>query len=153
MAPRALAEAPPRIERRTVDNTAGIPLAGPASVRRSDGAPTARGAQRPARTSQPLSTALTARRTRPSRTHHTPGAHGGLPDPTPALKTEAVMAKKKGVARTVIHLECTESRQLKDVRGISRYSTTKNKKNTPARLELMKFNKYLRRYTLHREVK
>jgi large subunit ribosomal protein L33 len=63
------------------------------------------------------------------------------------------MAKKKGVARQVIHLECTESRELKGIGGISRYSTTKNKKNTPARLELMKYNKYLRRYTLHREVK
>lgn len=63
------------------------------------------------------------------------------------------MAKKKGVARNVIHLECTESRALEGIGGISRYSTTKNKKNTPARLELMKYNKYLRRYTLHREVK
>jgi ribosomal protein L33 len=25
-----------------------------------------------------------------------------------------------------------------------------NKKNTPARMELMKYNKYLRRYTLHK---
>jgi large subunit ribosomal protein L33 len=28
-----------------------------------------------------------------------------------------------------------------------------SKKNTPARLELQKYNKYLRRYTLHKEVK
>jgi ribosomal protein L33 len=28
-----------------------------------------------------------------------------------------------------------------------------NKKNTPERLELMKYNKYLRRQTLHREIK
>jgi large subunit ribosomal protein L33 len=62
------------------------------------------------------------------------------------------MAKKKGVARQVIHLECTESRES-GVPGVSRYSTMKNKKNTPARLELMKYNKYLRRHTLHREVK
>ncbi len=62
------------------------------------------------------------------------------------------MAKKKNVARQTIHLECTEQRGLK-VPGVSRYATTKNKKNTPKRLELMKYNPYLKRYTLHREVK
>jgi large subunit ribosomal protein L33 len=63
------------------------------------------------------------------------------------------MAKKKNVARQTIHLECTESRNIPDVPGVSRYSTTKNKKNTPSRLELKKYNKFLRRVTLHREVK
>ncbi|MEC9390477.1 MAG: 50S ribosomal protein L33, partial [Myxococcota bacterium] len=29
----------------------------------------------------------------------------------------------------------------------------KNKKNTPSKLELMKYNKFLRRHTLHREIK
>lgn len=62
------------------------------------------------------------------------------------------MAKKKNKARTVIHLECTEQRDS-GVAGMSRYTTTKNKKNTTGRLELRKFNPYLRRYTLHREVK
>lgn len=62
------------------------------------------------------------------------------------------MAKKRGVARQVIHLECTEQRKT-DVPGISRYTTTKNKKNTPQRLELMKYNPYLKRHTLHREIK
>lgn len=62
------------------------------------------------------------------------------------------MAKKKNVARTVIHLECTEQRES-GVPGISRYTTMKNKKNTPKRLELMKYNPYLKRATLHREVK
>ncbi len=62
------------------------------------------------------------------------------------------MAKKKNVARNVIHLECTEQRES-GVPGISRYTTMKNKKNTPKRLELMKYNPYLRRMTLHREVK
>ena len=64
---------------------------------------------------------------------------------------EADMAKKN-VARSVIHLECTEQRKT-DVPGVSRYVTTKNKKNTPKRLELMKYNPYLRKQTLHREVK
>ena len=62
------------------------------------------------------------------------------------------MAKKKNLARQVIHLECTEQRES-GVPGMSRYCTTKNKKNTPKRLELMKYNSYLRRQTLHREVK
>ena len=62
------------------------------------------------------------------------------------------MAKKKNVARTVIHLECTEQRES-GVPGVSRYTTMKNKKNTPKRLELMKYNPYLKKQTLHREVK
>lgn len=62
------------------------------------------------------------------------------------------MAKKKNVARTVIHLECTEQRET-GVAGISRYTTQKNKKNTTSRLELRKYNPYLKRVTLHREVK
>jgi large subunit ribosomal protein L33 len=62
------------------------------------------------------------------------------------------VAKKKNVARNVIHLECTEQR-ASGVPGMSRYTTTKNKKNTPGRLELRKFNKFLRRVTVHREIK
>lgn len=62
------------------------------------------------------------------------------------------MAKKKNVARQVIHLECTEQKGS-GVPGMSRYTTTKNKKNTTGRLELMKYNPYLRRHTLHREIK
>ncbi len=34
-----------------------------------------------------------------------------------------------------------------------RYTTQKSKKNTPGRLELMKYNRYLRKMTLHREIK
>ena len=62
------------------------------------------------------------------------------------------MAKKKNVARQVIHLECTEQRES-GVAGMSRYTTQKNKRNSPKRLELNKYNPYLKRYTLHREVK
>ena len=36
---------------------------------------------------------------------------------------------------------------------MSRYITTKNKKNTPDRLERKKYNPYLKRGTLHREIK
>ncbi|MED5371874.1 MAG: 50S ribosomal protein L33 [Myxococcota bacterium] len=61
---------------------------------------------------------------------------------------------KKGQGRVIVTLECTESRQAGvKVRGVSRYTTTKNKKNTPGRLELMKYNPFLRRHTLHREIK
>ena len=62
------------------------------------------------------------------------------------------VAKKKNAARQVITLECTEQR-ASGVGGMSRYVTQKNKKNTPTRLELRKYNPYLRRVTLHREVK
>jgi large subunit ribosomal protein L33 len=58
---------------------------------------------------------------------------------------------KKNAARQVIHLECTEARALGETP--SRYTTEKNKKNTPARVELRKYNRYLRRVTVHREIK
>ena len=48
-------------------------------------------------------------------------------------------------------LECTEQRES-GVAGISRYITTKNK-NTTQRLELKKYNPYLKRVTVHREIK
>ncbi len=62
------------------------------------------------------------------------------------------MAKKKQAARQVIHLECTEQ-AASGVPGMSRYTTMKNKKNTPARMERRKYNPFLRRVTVHREVK
>jgi large subunit ribosomal protein L33 len=62
----------------------------------------------------------------------------------------ACMAKKKGT-RCIITLECTEARPLG--KTPSRYITQKNKKNTPGRLEIKKYNKFLGRMTLHREIK
>lgn len=53
--------------------------------------------------------------------------------------------------RVIITLECTEAR--KEGKTPSRYTTTKNKKTHPERLELMKFNRFLRKHTLHRETK
>ncbi len=53
--------------------------------------------------------------------------------------------------RVIITLECTEAR--KEGKSPSRYTTTKNKKTTPDRLELMKYNPFLRRHTLHKEIK
>lgn len=61
------------------------------------------------------------------------------------------MAKKKGTRLRVI-LECTEHKDSGQP-GTSRYHTYKNRKNTPGRLELKKFNPVLKRYTLHREIK
>ena len=61
------------------------------------------------------------------------------------------MAKKKKDARQTITLECTEARGL----GLtpSRYTTQKNKKNTSSRVELKKYNPFLRRHTVHKEIK
>lgn len=53
--------------------------------------------------------------------------------------------------REIVILECTEAR--KEGKPPSRYITTKNKKRTQERIEKMKYNKFLRRYTLHREIK
>ena len=61
------------------------------------------------------------------------------------------MAKKSKEARAYVILECTEAR--KEGKPPSRYSTVKNKKNTPARLEIKKYNPFLQRHTLHKEVR
>jgi large subunit ribosomal protein L33 len=61
------------------------------------------------------------------------------------------MAKKKGNRGQVI-LECTEH-QESGMPGTSRYITTKNRKNTPGRIELKKYNPILKKVTLHREIK
>ncbi|MFK7844092.1 MAG: 50S ribosomal protein L33 [Rhodothermales bacterium] len=56
------------------------------------------------------------------------------------------MAKSKDVRIQVI-LECTEAP------GTSRYSTKKNRRNTPSRMEMKKYNPVLRKHTLHKEIK
>lgn len=62
------------------------------------------------------------------------------------------MAKKSKGNRIQIILECTEQKGT-GVPGISRYVTEKNRRNTPDRLELKKYNPYLRRHTVHKEIK
>jgi large subunit ribosomal protein L33 len=62
------------------------------------------------------------------------------------------MAKKAKGARMIVTLECTEQKDS-GIPGMSRYTSFKNKKNTPGKLELKKYNKFLRRHTLHREIK
>lgn len=54
--------------------------------------------------------------------------------------------------RNQIILECTEHKKS-GVAGTSRYVTQKNKKNTPDRLELKKYNPILKKYTVHKEIR
>ncbi|CRH02544.1 apicoplast ribosomal protein L33 precursor, putative [Plasmodium relictum] len=72
----------------------------------------------------------------------------------PAVKNSCkryvhIFAKKKN--RRVVILECTEARKYG--KQPSRYVTEKNKVNTPKKLQLYKYNKYLKRRTLHVEIK
>ncbi|MGE4587905.1 MAG: 50S ribosomal protein L33 [Mangrovibacterium sp.] len=60
------------------------------------------------------------------------------------------MAKKGN--RVQVILECTEQKET-GVPGTSRYITTKNRKNTPERLEMKKYNPNLKKITVHREIK
>ena len=53
--------------------------------------------------------------------------------------------------RELVTLECTEAR--KEGKPPSRYITTRNKKTKTEKVELMKYNWFLRRHTLHREIK
>ena len=61
------------------------------------------------------------------------------------------MAKTNGNRIQVI-LECTEHKASGQP-GTSRYITTKNKKNTPDRLEIKKFKHILKKMTVHKEIK
>jgi large subunit ribosomal protein L33 len=60
------------------------------------------------------------------------------------------MAKKGN--RVQVILECTEHKESGKA-GISRYISVKNKKNTPERLELKKYNPILKKVTTHKEIK
>jgi len=57
-----------------------------------------------------------------------------------------VAKKSGGDVRIVINLACEKCKR-------KNYSTTKNKRNNPNRLELKKFCKWDREVTLHRETK
>jgi large subunit ribosomal protein L33 len=60
------------------------------------------------------------------------------------------MAKKGN--RIQVILECTEQK-TSGVPGMSRYVTMKNRKNTTARIELKKYNPFLKKHTVHKEIK
>ncbi len=55
------------------------------------------------------------------------------------------------MARELVIIECTEAR--KEGKTPSRYTTTRNKKTQTEKLEIKKFNRFLRRHTVHREIK
>ncbi len=62
------------------------------------------------------------------------------------------MAKKSKGNRIQVILECTEHK-TSGLPGTSRYITQKNRKNTPDRIELLKYNPIMKKKTLHREIK
>jgi len=62
------------------------------------------------------------------------------------------MAKKSKGNRLQVILECTEHKASGQP-GTSRYVTQKNRKNSPDRLEIKKYNPVLRKHTVHKEIK
>jgi len=60
------------------------------------------------------------------------------------------MAKKEN--RVNIQVECQTCRKS-GITGVSRYVTTKNKKNTTGRMEIKKYCRFEKRHTVHKEVK
>nr|YP_008474584.1 ribosomal protein L33 [Marsilea crenata]AGI51524.1 ribosomal protein L33 [Marsilea crenata] len=65
------------------------------------------------------------------------------------------MSKNKD-ARVTISLECTSCVQKETGErstGVSRYTTRKNRRNTPTRLELKKYCIYCNKHTIHKEYK
>jgi len=62
------------------------------------------------------------------------------------------MAKKGKGNRIQVIMECTEQKES-GLPGMSRYITTKNKKNTSERLERRKYNPILKKVTVHKEIK
>lgn len=69
-----------------------------------------------------------------------------------AAQNRKTMAKKNKEARVQVILECTEHKNS-GMPGTSRYISMKNRKNTPDRLELKKYNSILKKVTVHREIK
>nr|YP_009399924.1 ribosomal protein L33 [Tolypiocladia glomerulata]ARW69743.1 ribosomal protein L33 [Tolypiocladia glomerulata] len=65
------------------------------------------------------------------------------------------MGKNKG-SRIVITLQCDcKNKPLTDQRkkGIARYTSCKNRRNTPNRLEIKKFCKYCNKHEIFKEIK
>jgi len=50
------------------------------------------------------------------------------------------------IMRDIVTLACTECKQRN-------YTTTKNKKNTPDKLEFKKYCRFCRKHTVHKETK
>lgn len=58
---------------------------------------------------------------------------------------------KKNKDKVVVTLECTEAEEAGV--PVSRYTTFKNKKKHPDRMEMKKYNKHLKKHTVHKEIK
>jgi large subunit ribosomal protein L33 len=63
-----------------------------------------------------------------------------------ALSLSSISAMQEQVI-----LECTEAR--KEGKPVSRYLTKRNKKTVTERIEKKKYNPFLKRHTLHKEIK
>lgn len=64
------------------------------------------------------------------------------------------MGKSKGVRIAItLECECRNDKKSKRKNGIFRYSSSKNKKNTPTRMELSKFCPYCNRHRRFKEIK
>lgn len=61
--------------------------------------------------------------------------------------------KKNKKPRVSIFLECTSCRKNINNKGVFRYITEKNKKNTESKLELNKYCRYCNTSTLFKEIK
>jgi len=55
------------------------------------------------------------------------------------------------MAQETVTLECTEAK--KEGKPVSRYLTKRNKKTVTERIEKKKYNPFLKRHTLHKEIK
>ncbi len=64
------------------------------------------------------------------------------------------MSKSKS-SRVNITLECLNCRDFLNAKkkGVSQYLTSKNKKNNPLNLELLKYCKFCQIHTFHKEIK
>lgn len=58
---------------------------------------------------------------------------------------------KSSMPRETVIIECTEAR--KEGKPPSRYMASRNKKQQTDPVEKKKYNRFLRRHTLHREIK
>nr|YP_009399511.1 ribosomal protein L33 [Dictyomenia sonderi]ARW69117.1 ribosomal protein L33 [Dictyomenia sonderi] len=64
------------------------------------------------------------------------------------------MGKNKGSRITItLECECKNNKSIKRRNGIPRYTTSKNKRNTPNRLEIKKFCTYCNTHNTFKEIK
>ena len=67
------------------------------------------------------------------------------------LRAFALTFQPFKIMQEVVILECTEAK--KEGKPASRYLTKRNKKTVTERIEKKKYNPFLRRHTLHKEIK